>query len=235
MAAARVRDLPQDRVLTVNGAQIYDPQCRECPRLAAFLDQAKQEYPEYHCAPVGPFGDPKARLLIVGLAPGLHGANASGRPFTGDFAGILLYQTLHKFGFATAPVSHSRHDALELLDCRISNCVKCVPPQNKPMPAEIRQCNHYLTAELPTVPKDGVLLALGSIAHQAVLLSLGVKLKDYKFAHAAEHRLPDGRLFLNSYHCSRYNTQTRRLTKEMFEQVVGRAAEVVGKGVVARG
>lgn len=223
-----VRKTPDDRVLRIDGHRIYDPQCRECPRLAAFLDEGKIEYPDYHCAPVGPFGDPDARILIVGLAPGFHGANASGRPFTGDYAGILLYATLHKFGLASAPTSMSRHDGLKLIDCRISNSVKCVPPQNKPLPAEIRQCNHYLKAELPTVPRGGVLLALGSVAHQAVLIALGLRQKEFAFAHGAEHEIPGDRTLIDSYHCSRYNTNTRRLTIDMFEAVVQQAKRRVG-------
>jgi uracil-DNA glycosylase family 4 len=203
---------------------VYDPDCTLCPRLAAFLAEGRRAYPDYFCRPVPPFGDPAARLLIVGLAPGFHGANASGRPFTGDYAGILLYETLFEFGLSTAPVSVSADDGLRLLDCRISNSVKCVPPGNKPLPAEIANCNRYLAAELATVRSGTVLLALGSIAHGAVLRAVGLKLSAYPFAHGAEHTLPGGLHMIDSYHCSRYNTNTRRLTTRMFHDVVGRAA-----------
>jgi uracil-DNA glycosylase len=206
---------------------IFDRTCTDCPRLARFLAEGREEYPDYYCAPVAPFGDPKARLIIVGLAPGFHGANATGRPFTGDHAGLLLYRTLHRFGFASQPESKSRDDGLKLIGCRISNSVKCVPPQNKPTPAEIRTCNRFLTAELSRVSTRSVLLALGSIAHNAALRALLLKPSEYKFAHAAEHELPAGQILLDSYHCSRYNTQTRRLTQEMFADVFARARKLV--------
>mgnify|MGYP000968240978 FL=1 len=197
----------------------YDQQCRRCPRLAGFLDEVKLEHPDYFCRPVPPFGDAQARLLIVGLAPGMHGANRSGRPFTGDYAGILLYQTLHKFGFASLPVSTSADDSLRLHGCRISNAVKCLPPQNKPETSEIRSCNPFLANELAKMPAGSIVLALGNIAHQAVLMARGVKRSAYTFAHAARHQLPGGITLFDSYHCSRYNTQTRRLTADMFESV----------------
>lgn len=206
----------------------YDPDCTLCPRLAAFLDEGKRQHPDYFCAPVPPFGDPAARLVLVGLAPGFHGANATGRPFTGDYAGILLYETLYEFGLSTAPVSVSRDDGLQLLDCRISNSVKCVPPQNKPLPAEIANCNRYLAAELAQVADGTVLLALGAIAHGAALRALGLKLSACRFAHGAEHSLPRRMVLVDSYHCSRYNTNTRRLTPEMFRSVVARAAALAG-------
>ena len=202
----------------------FDPNCRACPRLAAFLDEVKRGHPDYFCAPVPAFGDKNPRLLIVGLAPGKHGANRSGRPFTGDYAGILLYQTLFDLGLASTPVSESADDGLKLIGVRISNAVKCLPPQNKPETSEIRQCNPFLAAEIAALPKGCNLLALGSIAHQAVLRAYGSKLGEYKFAHGTEHRLPDGRTLFDSYHCSRYNTQTKRLTAEMFAEVLGRAA-----------
>ncbi|HEV8330135.1 MAG TPA: uracil-DNA glycosylase [Steroidobacteraceae bacterium] len=206
---------------------IFDRSCTDCPRLARFLAEGREEHPDYYCAPVAPFGDPKARLIIVGLAPGFHGANATGRPFTGDHAGLLLYRTLHRFGFANRPESKSRDDGLKLIGCRISNSVKCVPPQNKPTPAEIRTCNRFLTAELSRVSTRSVLLALGSIAHNAALRALTLKPSEYKFAHAAEHELPAGQILLDSYHCSRYNTQTRRLTEKMFADVFARARKLV--------
>ena len=202
---------------------IFDVDCRRCPRLARFLDAVKTEEPSYYCRPVPPFGDRKARLVLVGLAPGMHGANRTGRPFTGDHAGILLYQTLYKFGLASAPVSTSADDGLELLDARITNSVKCLPPANKPLPTEIKECNTYLRAEIQASADARVFLALGAIAHAAVLRAHGLRLAAFPFAHAAEHDLGNGRVMLDSYHCSRYNTQTRRLTTEMFEAVIERA------------
>jgi uracil-DNA glycosylase family 4 len=171
---------------------------------------------------VPPFGDPAARLLIVGLGPGMHGANRTGRPFTGDYAGILLYQTLHRHGFASLPESVSADDDLVLHDCRITNAVKCLPPENKPTTEEVRACNPYLAAELATLPEGAVVLALGQIAHNAVLRALGLKQATWRFGHGAEHQLPNGLRLLDSYHCSRYNTQTRRLTEDMFDGVLAR-------------
>ena len=197
--------------------------CTNCPRLADFLASVRQQYPAYHARPVAPFGDPRARLLIVGLAPGMHGANRTGRPFTGDHAGILLYQTLQRLGFANHADAVALDDGLELADCRITNAVKCLPPQNKPEPAEIRTCNRYLAAELNDLPELQVILALGGVAHKAVLLALDLKLKNFPFQHGARHVLPEqgrgGRVLIDSYHCSRYNTQTRRLTAESFAAV----------------
>ncbi|MFA7279667.1 MAG: uracil-DNA glycosylase [Sterolibacterium sp.] len=197
--------------------------CTHCPRLAGFLSDVRQQHPAYHARPVEPFGDPQARLLIVGLAPGLHGANRTGRPFTGDHAGILLYQTLHRFGFASRGESVALDDGLELIDCRITNAVKCLPPQNKPEPAEIRDCNHYLTTELEHSPEVRVILALGGIAHKAVLMALDLKQSAFIFRHGGRHALPKlgnaARVLIDSYHCSRYNTQTRRLTAESFATV----------------
>jgi uracil-DNA glycosylase family 4 len=171
------------------------------------------------------FGDEQPRLLIVGLAPGLHGANRTGRPFTGDYAGVLLYETLHAFGYASRPVSVAADDGLVLTGCRISNAVKCVPPENKPETAEIKRCNAFLKAELAALPKGCAILALGLIAHKAVLMALGLKQSGYAFAHGAVHALPDARRLYDSYHCSRYNTQTRRLTAEMFQAVFRRIQE----------
>jgi uracil-DNA glycosylase len=205
--------------------------CTLCPRLATFLKEGRAEYPTYYCAPVPPFGDPNARLVIVGLAPGFHGANASARPFTGDHAGLLLYRTLHRFGFANRPESIHVDDGLKLINARITNSVKCVPPQNKPLPIEIRTCNRYLEAELKLLPTPSVFVALGSVAHTSALQALGLKVGDYKFAHAAEHLLPGGHVLIDSYHCSRYNTQTRRLTDAMFEQVFARARQLLDGGL----
>jgi uracil-DNA glycosylase family 4 len=179
----------------------------------------------YYCKPVPPFGDSRARLLIVGLAPGMHGANRTGRPFTGDHAGILLYATLFKFGLATAAVSVSTDDGLELSSVRITNAVKCLPPANKPLPPEIKTCNQFLRAELAASPTVRAILALGGIAHEAVLRACDLPAKAHRFAHGAEHALGSGRLLIDSYHCSRYNTQTRRLTTPMFEAVVARARD----------
>jgi uracil-DNA glycosylase family 4 len=207
--------------------QIFDLDCRQCPRLSSFLDEVGRDYPDYHARPVAPFGVANPHLLIVGLAPGMHGANASGRPFTGDHAGILLYQTLYDFGFASRPTSVSSDDGLKLRDCRITNAVKCLPPQNKPTGEEIRTCNAFLQAELASLRPGAVVLALGSIAHGAVLRALGLKLKDYPFGHNNLYELPEGRYLLDSYHCSRYNTQTRRLTEPMFQAVFKRARKLI--------
>ncbi len=209
----------------------FDPSCRRCPRLAAFLDVVRHQQPEYFCKPVPPFGDPQARLLIVGLAPGMHGANRTGRPFTGDHAGILLYGTLFKFGLASAPTSTAADDGLSLRDARITNSVKCLPPGNKPLPLEIKVCNAYLREELAQSRKTRVILALGAIAHAAVLRALDLRPADYRFAHAAEHALCGGRVLLDSYHCSRYNTQTRRLTAPMFEAIIERALALARQSV----
>lgn len=202
--------------------------CTDCPRLAGFLSGVRADRPDYHARPVLPFGDRQARLLIVGLAPGMHGANRSGRPFTGDYAGILLYETLHAFGFASQPVSVAADDGLQLIDCRITNAVKCLPPQNKPEPAEIKTCNRWLADEFRVAPEVRVILALGLVAHKAVLLACGLKQAALPFAHAARHVLPDGRVLIDSYHCSRYNTQTRRLTNADFHDVFHRIRAELG-------
>jgi len=188
----------------------------------------RQREPGYHARPVPPFGDPQASLLIVGLAPGMHGANRTGRPFTGDHAGILLYETLHAFGFGSRPDSVSAADDLCLIDCRITNAVKCLPPENKPDPAEIRTCNRYLADELQASPEIRVILALGLVAHKAVLMALGLKQSALVFAHGARHALPGDRILADSYHCSRYNTQTRRLTSADFQDVFRKIREELG-------
>ncbi|MBK9114074.1 MAG: uracil-DNA glycosylase [Betaproteobacteria bacterium] len=197
----------------------YDEDCRRCDRLAGFLAHVRAAHPAYWCRPVPPFGETSARLVIVGLAPGMHGANASGRPFTGDHAGILLYETLYDYGFATLPVATARGDGLRLSGCRITNAVKCLPPGNKPLPAEVRSCNTFLAADLRTVPEGGAILALGRIAHAAALRALGHAATRVAFAHGACHALPGRRALFDSYHCSRYNTNTRRLTPAMFRAV----------------
>lgn len=202
---------------------VFSTECRDCSRLASFLDETRATYPTYFCKPVPPFGVVQPKLLIVGLAPGMHGANRTGRPFTGDYAGELLYSTLHAFGFANQPntidASGARDEKLKLMDCRITNAVKCLPPQNKPEPAEIRECNKYLVQELAALQKPTAILALGSIAHDSVLAAVGMKKKDAKFAHNATHVLSNGHQLFDSYHCSRYNTNTKRLTEETFHDV----------------
>ncbi len=200
-------------------SEVFSSDCRRCNRLAHFLDVVRKEFPGYFARPVPSFGDAGARLLIVGLAPGMHGANRSGRPFTGDYAGLLLYRTLHKFGFADRAQSVHADDGLNLSGCRITNAVRCLPPQNKPAVDEVNRCNVYLASELAVLPKDGAVLALGGIAHRAVLMAAGEKAAKYKFAHGANYRLACGLTLFDSYHCSRYNTQTRRLTESMFEEV----------------
>lgn len=206
---------------------LHDPACRRCPRLADFLAGVRAERPDYFAAPVPGFGEPGGRLLIVGLAPGMHGANRTGRPFTGDYAGLLLYRGLHAQGFASAPESTAADDDLTLIDCRIANAVKCVPPANKPTPAEIAACNVHLRAELALLPAGGVALALGHIAHQAVLRALGEKPGRYAFAHGARHGLPGARWLVDSYHTSRYNVQTGRLNAAQFEAVLADARALI--------
>ncbi|MDQ6969973.1 MAG: uracil-DNA glycosylase [Mariprofundus sp.] len=204
---------------------MFNPDCRDCPRLATFLDEIKTDKPDYFAAPVPAFGDDQPKLLIIGLAPGMHGANRTGRPFTGDYAGLLLYQTLFDLGLSSAPTSEHGDDGLSLHGVRITNAVKCLPPQNKPETSEIKNCNPYLKAEIDALNTPCNLMALGKIAHDAILRAYGLKLSTFKFAHAAEHLLPDGRTLFDSYHCSRYNTQTRRLTAEMFQDVLKQASQ----------
>ena len=207
----------------------FNPQCRACPRLARHLDQVRRNYPNYHARPVAPFGPLSSRLLIVGLAPGMHGANATGRPFTGDFAGIMLYETLHAYGFASAPVASAADDGLILNNCRITNAVKCLPPENKPTAAEVNMCNQYLQTELAAMPKDGVILALGIIAHKAVVKALGLRQAEHAFAHGRHHVLSAKPHILDSYHCSRYNTQTGRLTAQMFRDVFSKVEKILSQ------
>lgn len=201
--------------------------CPACPRLRQYRDDVRRAEPDWHNAPVASFGDPAAALLIVGLAPGLSGANRTGRPFTGDFAGDLLYATLDRFGFCDGRYERRPDDGLRLRNCRITNAVRCVPPQNKPTAAEIRQCQPFLEAELTTSPRSRVVLALGRIAHDSVLRCLGHRLAGFPFSHGGAHQLaPDQRLY-DSYHCSRYNTNTGRLTPEMFQAVFAAMAPFV--------
>ena len=209
-------------------ATIFDESCRACPRLATFLDDVNGRYPDYYCKPVPPFGALDARLLIVGLAPGMHGANRTGRPFTGDHAGVLLYQMLHKYGFGSRDHSESADDALELIDCRITNAVKCLPPDNKPVGAEINTCNAFLANELRLLPKGAVVVALGGIAHRAIVKAMGLRQVEYRFGHASLHALGAFQV-LDSYHCSRYNTNTGRLTEAMFDGIFAQARELLDK------
>jgi uracil-DNA glycosylase len=201
--------------------------CRLCPRLASFRAENKRVHPDYFNAPVPSFGPRDAALLIVGLAPGLHGANRTGRPFTGDWAGDLLYATLAEAGLATGRYAEQADDGLNLVGCRIVNAVRCVPPQNKPLPVEIKTCNAFLKAEIAD-GKTKAFLALGGIAHRAILTALGLKNSAYKFGHAARHELPDGRQLIDSYHCSRYNTNTGVLTPPMFRKAVALAKKAAG-------
>lgn len=194
--------------------------CDLCPRLCAFRQDNRVQFPDKFNAPVPSFGDINGELLIVGLAPGLKGANFSGRPFTGDYAGVLLYSTLLKYGWAKGTYDAHRDDGLKLTNCRLTNAVRCVPPENKPTTDEIKKCLPFLTQEIGAMPNLRIIVTLGQISHQSVLLALGQKATRYKFGHNAEHTLPDSNItILNSYHCSRYNTQTGRLTEPMFHDV----------------
>lgn len=209
----------------------FSLECTRCARLAAHLAAVRITHPHYHARPVAPFGDPAARLLIVGLAPGMHGANRTGRPFTGDFAGVLLYETLHHFGYGNQAQAIAIDDGLMLQDCRITNAVKCLPPENKPLPAEVRECNGYLRSELAGQAPGTAVLALGTVAHQAVLRAMDLRLAAYPFSHGAEHALEQGMRLFDSYHCSRYNTQTRRLTPEMFRAVFSAIARFLQRPI----
>jgi uracil-DNA glycosylase family 4 len=197
--------------------------CPLCPRLVAFRHALRAEHPAWWNAPVPNFGDPEAWLVICGLAPGKQGANRTGRPFTGDFAGVLLYETLLKFGLAEGAYEARPDDGLRLKGVAIANSVKCVPPQNKPLPEEIANCRNYFVPSLAALSQARVLVALGQIGHNAAVRAIGGRLSAYPFGHLAEHRLPDGRILIDSYHCSRYNQNTNRLTASMFEDVFARA------------
>ncbi|HEV2156208.1 uracil-DNA glycosylase [Bradyrhizobium sp.] len=197
---------------------VPDRDCPLCPRLVAFREANRAREPLWHNAPVAPFGDIKARLLIVGLAPGMQGANRTGRPFTGDYAGDLLYATLLEYGFAKGSYQARPDDGLKLVDCRIANAVHCVPPQNKPLPVEINTCRQFLVANLETMPKLRAIIALGRIAHDSVLIPLKLKASQAPFGHGAVHQAGAFKLY-DSYHCSRYNTNTGVLTADMFRSV----------------
>ncbi|PSJ38007.1 uracil-DNA glycosylase [Allosphingosinicella deserti] len=220
--ASRFAHLPPSPV-----ADVEPPHdCPLCPRLVAFREGLRAEHPAWWNAPVRAFGDPDARIAVVGLAPGMNGANRTGRPFTGDFAGILLYRTLLKFGLAEGVYEERADDSLRLKGVAIVNAVRCLPPQNKPTPEEISTCRSYYSLALDRLRHARILVALGQIAHQSAVRTAGGRLADYKFGHLAEHVLPDGRVLIDSYHCSRYNQNTGRLTAEMFERVFARALEV---------
>ncbi|NOU06458.1 MAG: uracil-DNA glycosylase [Hyphomicrobiaceae bacterium] len=195
----------------------YD--CALCPRLSAFVTAQRSKEPTWFNGPVRSFGDPNARLVIVGLAPGLKGANRTGRPFTGDYAGDLLYATLKKFGFSQGSFAAHPDDGLSLHDCIITNAVRCVPPENKPTPAEINTCRQFLAARLDALPKVRAIVALGRIAHESILPALGQKRSAHPFGHGTAHAVTDRITLFDSYHCSRYNTNTRVLTTDMFEAV----------------
>jgi uracil-DNA glycosylase len=197
-----------------------DRDCPLCPRLAGYRDANRGANPGWFNSPVPSFGPLDAQLLIVGLAPGVRGANRTGRPFTGDFAGTLLYQTLLRFGLAQGDYGADPTDGLTLMNCRVTNAVRCVPPANLPKPAEVAACNHFLTAEMAAMPRLACVLALGGVAHAAVLRARGLRSSHARFAHGQFHRLPDGLQLANSYHVSRLNTNTGRLTTEMFESTV---------------
>lgn len=201
--------------------------CQLCPRLAEFRAENRRKLPDYHNAPVPAFGAARPRFLIIGLAPGLHGANRTGRPFTGDWAGDLLFGTLLELGLAKGKYDERPDDGLVLKGCRIINGVRCVPPQNKPLPAEIRTCNTFLKAEMAASPAR-VYLALGAIAHEATLMALQEKRGAHKFSHNRRHDLSDGRILIDSYHCSRYNTNTGVLTPTMFREAMLQVKEAAG-------
>ncbi len=203
--------------------------CLLCPRLVTYREENRAKEPGWHNAPVPSFGTLDAQLLVVGLAPGVRGANRTGRPFTGDYAGVLLYHTLLKYGFATGVYQERADDGMVLQNCRITNAVRCVPPQNLPTPAENKTCNRFLIEEIAAMQQLRAILALGTVAHQMSLRALGSKASAYKFTHGAAHAPGSIRLF-NSYHVSRYNTSTRRLTTQMFENVVGEIRRFLDAG-----
>ncbi len=206
--------------------------CPLCPRLADFRHRNRAAFPDWHNAPVTSFlprtANPPVRLLIVGLAPGLRGANRTGRPFTGDYAGDLLYATLARYGLSRGTFGGRPDDGLELVGCAITNAVRCVPPENKPIGAEINACRAFLTARIGALPDLQAILALGTVAHGSVLAALGERKSAWRFAHGAQHRLPGGLVLADSYHCSRYNTNTRRLTEAMFHDVFDGLLPIVG-------
>lgn len=202
--------------------------CSYCPRLVAYRNENRAAEPDWFNAPVPSFGDPQAQLLIVGLAPGVRGANRTGRPFTGDFAGDLLYQTLNKFDLAEGSYQARADDGLILKNCMITNAVRCVPPKNKPVGEEIKNCRPFMQSRIRALPRLAVILALGRIAHDSIATMYGVRKTTVKFSHGGQHSMPDGVILLDSYHCSRYNTNTGRLTSEMFENVFKTISSLIG-------
>jgi uracil-DNA glycosylase family 4 len=211
-----------------------EPDCPLCPRLRALRLECRADHPDWHAAPVPSFGPLDAPILIVGLAPGLRGANRTGRPFTGDFAGVLLYETLLETGLAAGVYRADPGDGLVLSHCRITNAVRCVPPDNKPARAEIEACRRFLASELAAMPGLCAILALGSIAHEAVLACFSLRRSAFAFAHGARHDLPGGMALIDSYHCSRLNTNTGRLTPAMFQAAVAEAAAAAGVAAPSR-
>lgn len=214
-------------------SEFTDPvDCTACQRLAAHLAAIRQRDQDWHALPVPGFGPIDAQLLVLGLGPGERGANRTGRPFTGDVAGELLYPALHRFGFASVPEALGSdkwaNPAMSLRNCRITNAVRCLPPENKPLTAEIRQCNTNLKSELAAMRELKVIVALGTVAHQALLWAYGLKIKDFKFGHKVRHDLPDGRILIDSYHCSGYNWRTGRLSRESFEAVFEEVSRIIG-------
>ena len=208
--------------------------CPACPRLVRYRTENRAQFPDWSNAPVESFGEKDARVLIVGLAPGLRGANRTGRPFTGDYAGELLYETLARFGFAAGVYDRRVDDGLQLVDCAIANAVRCAPPQNKPTPQEIAACRTYLTQSLEALPRLAVILALGRVAHETVLRALGARPAAFPFAHGARHSIrPGGPILFDSYHCSRYNTSTGVLTEAMFREAIASVRRELDKAPVA--
>ena len=216
---------------TTSGMPPAEPglDCGLCPRLVAYRAANRTAEPTWHNAPVHSFGDPEARLLVVGLAPGLKGANRTGRPFTGDYAGDLLYATLLEFGLANGSYGARADDGLALSDCMITNAVRCVPPENKPTPAELTACRSFLAQRIRSLARLATILALGRIAHDSVLAALGLRRSAYHFTHGARHSLPSGLTLFDSFHCSRYNTNTGKLTTEMFRAVFQAVRKELGR------
>lgn len=206
-----------------------DKNCFLCPRLFEFRSNNRKNYPDFFNSPVPAFGSLDAELLVVGLAPGLKGANKSGRPFTGDYAGLILYHSLKKYGFAEGEYAQHANDGFELTNCRITNAVRCVPPDNKPEPAEIKQCNNFLREEIRAMPNLKIIISLGAVSHNAVLKAFAVKISSAKFRHAKAYKLNDKVTLLSSYHTSRYNINTGVLTQEMFDEVIKNAAFLLRK------
>tara|TARA_E500000331_G_scaffold210064_1_gene201320 strand:- start:748 stop:1389 length:642 start_codon:yes stop_codon:yes gene_type:complete len=204
-----------------------DRDCAECPRLRGFLLKYRQSDPDWHNAPVPSFGSIDSDFLIVGLAPGLRGANRTGRPFTGDHAGDFLYSALIDHGFAYGHYGRHSQDGLNLVGCRVTNAVRCVPPQNKPVAAEVAACRTFLVNELQGMKNLKIILALGGLAHGAILAAFGLRKSAYKFGHLACHSVPHRKVLLNSYHCSRYNTNTGRLNEQMFSDVLTKVSDLL--------